>query len=206
MNPTVLTLPMRTAKPRETGLTMVIDGGIPLGLFTDLISLGAEYIDTLKFGWGTALVTNCLREKIKVLAANDIDFYFGGTLFEKFALQGRFEDYRRFCDEYGARHVEVSNGTIEMSNSAKAGAHRTMAGASNDGNQEMPGGLPPPRPGLATRRQRRRWWLEVGRAAGPGSAGRTARCGTGWSRTCSRAACPWAVCSSRRRRRRCRPT
>ncbi len=131
MNPTVLTLPMRTAKPRETGLTMVIDGGIPLGLFTDLISLGAEYIDTLKFGWGTALVTNCLREKIRVLAANDIDFYFGGTLFEKFALQGRFEDYRRFCDEYGARHVEVSNGTIEMSNSEKAGYIRKLAGDFN---------------------------------------------------------------------------
>ena len=94
--------------------------------FTDLISLGADYIDSVKFGWGTALVTNCLRDKIGVLAANDIDFYFGGTLFEKFVLQGRFEDYRRFCDEYGARHVEVSNGTIEMSNAEKAGYIRKL--------------------------------------------------------------------------------
>ena len=126
MNTTVLTLPERPAKPRETGLTMVIDGGLPLGQFTDLISLGADYIDSVKFGWGTALVTNCLRDKIGVLAANDIDFYFGGTLFEKFVLQGRFEDYRRFCDEYGARHVEVSNGTIEMSNAEKAGYIRKL--------------------------------------------------------------------------------
>jgi phosphosulfolactate synthase len=127
MNTTVLTLPKRAVKPRETGLTMVIDGGIPLGQFTDLISLGADYIDSVKFGWGTALVTNCLREKIGVLAANDIDYYFGGTLFEKFVLQGRFEDYRRFCDEYGARHVEVSNGTIELSNTEKAGYIRKLA-------------------------------------------------------------------------------
>ena len=126
MNTTVLTLPERPAKPRETGLTMVIDGGLPLGQFTDLISLGADYIDSVKFGWGTALVTNCLRDKIGVLAANDIDFYFGGTLFEKFVLQGRFEDYRRFCDEYGARHVEVSNGTIELSNTEKAGYIRKL--------------------------------------------------------------------------------
>ena len=126
MNPTALTLPMRAVKPRETGITMVIDGGIPLGMFTDLISLGADYIDSVKFGWGTALVTNCLRDKIGVLAANDIDFYFGGTLYEKFVLQGRFEDYRRFCDEYGARHVEVSNGTIEMSNAEKAGYIRKL--------------------------------------------------------------------------------
>ena len=62
MNTTVLTLPERPAKPRETGLTMVIDGGLPLGQFTDLISLGADYIDYVKVGWGTALVTKCLRE------------------------------------------------------------------------------------------------------------------------------------------------
>jgi phosphosulfolactate synthase len=127
MNTTVLTLPTRAVKPRETGLTMVIDGGVPLGQFTDLISLGADYIDSVKFGWGTALVTNCLGEKIGVLADSGIDFYFGGTLFEKFVLQGRFDDYRRFCDEYGARHVEVSNGTIEMSNAEKAGYIRKLA-------------------------------------------------------------------------------
>jgi phosphosulfolactate synthase len=127
MNTTVLALPKRAVKPRESGLTMVIDGGIPLGQFTDLISFGADYIDSVKFGWGTALVTNCLREKISVLADSGIDFYFGGTLFEKFVLQGRFEDYRRFCDEYGARHVEVSNGTIEISNAEKAGYIRKLA-------------------------------------------------------------------------------
>ncbi len=127
MNLTTLTLPKRAVKPRAAGRTMVIDGGVPLGLFTDLISLGAEYIDFVKFGWGTSVVTGCLREKIGVLAANDIDFYFGGTLFEKFVLQGRFEDYRRYCEEHGARHVEVSNGTIDMSNAEKAGYIRKLA-------------------------------------------------------------------------------
>jgi phosphosulfolactate synthase len=126
MNPTVLTLPRRAAKPRQRGLTMVIDGGIPLGLFTDLISLSAEYIDYVKFGWGTSVITGCLREKISVLRDNGIAHYFGGTLFEKFVLQGRFEDYRRFCEEYGCRHVEVSNGTIDMSNAEKAGYIRKL--------------------------------------------------------------------------------
>ena len=127
MTPSALMLPRRAAKPRETGLTMVIDGGVPLGQFTDQIELGAEYIDYVKFGWGTSIVTNCLPEKIAVLAANDIGFYFGGTLFEKFVLQGRFEDYRGFCEQHGARHVEVSNGTIEMSNAEKAGYVRKLA-------------------------------------------------------------------------------
>jgi phosphosulfolactate synthase len=127
MNRTVLTLPQRAVKPRTSGLTMVIDGGVPLGQFTDLIELGAEYIDYVKFGWGTSVISNCLREKISVLDHHGIDFYFGGTLFEKFALQDRFEDFRRYCDEYSCRHVEVSNGTIEMSNAEKAGYIRKLA-------------------------------------------------------------------------------
>lgn len=123
-----LILPERTARPRTSGLTMVIDGGTPLSLFTDLIALGAEYIDYVKFGWGTSIVTNCLREKISVLDGNGLGYYFGGTLFEKFVTQNRFEDYRRLCEEYACRHVEVSNGTIEMSNSEKAGYIRKLAG------------------------------------------------------------------------------
>jgi phosphosulfolactate synthase len=149
MNNTTLSLPARPVKPRTSGLTMVIDGGTPLGLFSDLIALGAEYTDFVKFGWGTSIVTNCLREKIAVLDRHGIDFYFGGTLFEKFVLQNRFDDYRRFCEEYSCRHIEVSNGTIEMSNAEKAGYIRKLApdftivsevGFKDPGRSEM---LPP---------------------------------------------------------------
>jgi phosphosulfolactate synthase len=127
VNRSALTLPERAVKPRTSGLTMVIDGGLPLGQFTDLIELGAEYIDYVKFGWGTSVVTGCLHKKIAVLGGHGIDFYFGGTLFEKFVLQGRFEDYRRFCAGFSCRHVEVSNGTIELCNAEKAGYVRRLA-------------------------------------------------------------------------------
>jgi len=127
MNPTALQLPRRAVKPRENGLTMVIDGGLPLGLFSDLMSLSAEYIDYVKFGWGTAVVTAVLRDKISILRGHDIGFYFGGTLFEKFVLQDRFEDYRKFCSVHACSHVEVSNGTIDMSNLEKAGYIRKLA-------------------------------------------------------------------------------
>jgi phosphosulfolactate synthase len=127
MNRTALQLPQRATKPRRTGLTMVIDGGLPLWQFTDLVSSTAEYIDYLKFGWGTAVVTSSLAAKIEVLTAHDIGFYFGGTLFEKYVLQGRFDDFRKFCLEHSAQHVEVSNGTIAMSNSEKASYIRKLA-------------------------------------------------------------------------------
>jgi len=149
MNLTVLTLPERAVKPRTSGLTMVIDGGVPLAQFTDQVEFGAEYIDFVKFGWGTSVVTNCLREKISVLDRHGIGFYFGGTLFEKFVVQGRFDDYRKFLDEYSCRHVEVSNGTIILSNAEKAGYIRKLApdftvvsevGFKDPGRSEM---LPP---------------------------------------------------------------
>src|SRR5438876_5634045 len=106
MNPTALQLPPRASKPRRNGLTMVIDGGIAVAHFADLVSSAAEYIDFVKFGWGTAVVTAGLQEKIDVLAANEIGFYFGGTLFAKYVLQGRFDDYRNFCDAWSCRHME----------------------------------------------------------------------------------------------------
>jgi len=62
-----------------------------------------------------------------VLNAHGIGFYFGGTLFEKFLLQGRFEDFRKFCRTWSCRHVEVSNGTIALSNSEKASYVRKLA-------------------------------------------------------------------------------
>jgi phosphosulfolactate synthase len=124
---TALLLPARAEKPRRTGLTMVIDGGLPLRYFTDLVSSAADYIDFVKFGWGTAVVTSGMRAKIDVLRANQIGFYFGGTLFEKYVLQGRFDDFRKFCQEHSCRHVEVSNGTISLSNSEKASYVRKLA-------------------------------------------------------------------------------
>jgi phosphosulfolactate synthase len=127
MNPTALRLPARSAKPRHTGLTMVIDGGIPASLFADLISSAAEYIDMVKFGWGTAVVSSTLGAKIDVLNAHQIGFYFGGTLFEKFLMQGRLDDFRKFCRTWSCRHVEVSNGTISLSNSEKASYVRKLA-------------------------------------------------------------------------------
>ena len=128
MNPTTLRLPSRAVKPRATGLTMVIDGGLPLALFTDIVSSGAEYIDFVKFGWGTAVVTGCLQTKIDTLTAHGIDFYFGGTLLEKYILQSRFDDFRRFLHEQSCHHVEVSNGTITLSNTEKASYIRKLVG------------------------------------------------------------------------------
>jgi phosphosulfolactate synthase len=115
-----LTLPPRAAKPRTIGLTMAIDNGLPVGAFRDAIDSGGELIDLVKFGWGTALVTPRLGEKLACLREAGIGWFFGGTLFEKYVAQGLVDDYRRLCHDNGCRYVEVSNGTIPLGEGRKA--------------------------------------------------------------------------------------
>jgi len=127
MRATSLQLPARAAKPRSTGVTMMVDGGLPTRYFRDVVESGAEFLDFVKFGWGTALVTKDLSEKIAVLQEAGINFYLGGTLFEKFILQNRLDDFRDLCHELSFQYVEVSNGTIALTNSEKAGYIRKLS-------------------------------------------------------------------------------
>ena len=115
-----LDLPERPAKPRRTGLTMMIDNGLPTGHFTDVIKSFAPMVDVVKFGWGTSLVTEGLVRKLHVLRETGVDFYFGGTLFEKFLHQDRVDDWQRWVDRFGCTTVEISNGTVDLPNEEKA--------------------------------------------------------------------------------------
>jgi phosphosulfolactate synthase len=115
-----LALPARQPKPRSRGITMMIDNGLPTCYFRDVITSFNDHIDIVKFGWGTSLVTAGMTEKIDCLRGLDIDFFFGGTLFEKHVLQDRFDDFRKLCRGQGCRYVEVSNGTIDLGIEEKA--------------------------------------------------------------------------------------
>lgn len=115
-----LVLPSRAVKPRQNGLTSLIDPGLPTGQFRDVIESHSPLIDCVKFGWGTSMVTKDLREKIAVLKAHDIRFYLGGTLFEKALHCGCVDHYRRWCAELECPVVEISNGTLDISQEQKA--------------------------------------------------------------------------------------
>lgn len=127
MDSIFLDLPERSAKPRTDGLTLVIDNGLPQGWFADAVASVAPHVDVVKFGWGTALVTPDIERKFDVLRGLGIPFYFGGTLFEKFVAQGRFESFLTLCRLCGCSVVEVSNGTIPLSDDEKTGYIRRCA-------------------------------------------------------------------------------
>ena len=117
---TKLNLPFRELKPRKSGVTILIDNGVPLNFFKDSISSSAELVDFVKFGWGTSIITKQLAAKINCLQEHNVDFFFGGTLFEKFLSQGKLDNYYNYCKEFNCKYIEISNGTIDLENQVKA--------------------------------------------------------------------------------------
>lgn len=114
-----LDVPYRVQKPREIGLNILIDNGYPLAYFSDIAKSMSNKIDFIKFGWCTSLITNNLNEKIKIANENGIKYFFGGTLFEKFLDQNKLSEYRNYLEEHNCEFVEISNGTINITNSKK---------------------------------------------------------------------------------------
>ncbi len=48
-------VPERTPKPRQSGITMVMDKGSSVREIEDILTTSAEYIDIVKFGWATIM-------------------------------------------------------------------------------------------------------------------------------------------------------
>ena len=120
-------LPSREAKPRTNGLTMVMDKGLSQRELEDMVSVAGEYIDLVKFGFGTAMVTPNIDKKISFLQQNGIKPYLGGTLFEAFVARNMFDDYRKLVDKLGLNLAEVSDGTLEMPHAQKCEYIRKLA-------------------------------------------------------------------------------
>ncbi|MBI2273981.1 MAG: phosphosulfolactate synthase [Chitinophagaceae bacterium] len=121
MNFTLTQIPERTAQPRTSGLTMVMDKGLSINEVHDFISVTRPHIDIVKLGFGTSFVTPNLREKIEVYHSHNIPIYFGGTLFEAFLIRNQFDDYIAVCKDYGISYVEVSDGSISIPHAEKCG-------------------------------------------------------------------------------------
>lgn len=120
-------LPERTEKPREAGLTMVMDKGLSIREVEDFISVGNRFTDIVKLGFGTSYVTDNLADKIKVYQEAGIPVYFGGTLFEAFVARNQFDDYLRLLERYKVTHAEVSDGSLDMHEDDKCEYIRTLA-------------------------------------------------------------------------------
>jgi phosphosulfolactate synthase len=112
-------IPERTLKPRQTGIAMVMDKSLSVREAEDIISVGSDYIDYIKLGFGTSMVTRDLQKKIKVYKDAGISVYLGGTLFEAYFIRDRFDDFRKLIDQMGLDTVEISDGSMTIDHDVK---------------------------------------------------------------------------------------
>ncbi|BBI33066.1 phosphosulfolactate synthase [Cohnella abietis] len=107
----------RQAKPRNKGCTMVIDKGIGQHAFADMLSTSGEYIDIVKFGFGTSTLypLPVIQSKIALAIKHGITVIPGGTLLEAAVRLDLIPGFFRQVLELGFTGIEVSDGTINLS-------------------------------------------------------------------------------------------
>ncbi len=110
----LLDLPDRSAKPRQQGLTHVLDRGLSLAEVDGLVQTAGAYVDVVKLGWGTALVTGDVEEKVKRYRELEIPLVLGGTLTELAIAQNRLDQFIEWLHVLEIDHIEISDGTIEL--------------------------------------------------------------------------------------------
>ncbi|MEI6522441.1 MAG: phosphosulfolactate synthase [Bacteroidota bacterium] len=119
MNYELKNIPQRPVKPRDNGLTMVMDKGLGLKEAELFIDSSAHLTDVIKLGFGTSYISNNLKEKIKLYKQAGLKVYVGGTLFEAFIVRNMFDDYQKLIDDLGLNMAEVSDGSLEINHDKK---------------------------------------------------------------------------------------
>ena len=106
----------RSQKPRDIGLTMVIDTSIGCGQLSDILELSGHCIDHWKLGFGTSAfhTKKVLQRKLAMLLESEILTFPGGTLLEVALIENHCRDYMKQAKRLGFTAIEVSDGSIPM--------------------------------------------------------------------------------------------
>jgi phosphosulfolactate synthase len=119
MNINLPFLPQRTGKPRETGLTMMMDKGLSIREAESFVEASGDFTDLVKLAFGTGIFAKNIEAKIQIYRQAGIRVHFGGTLFEAFVVRNCFDDFCRFIDKYGMDVVEISDGSMTIPHDKK---------------------------------------------------------------------------------------
>jgi phosphosulfolactate synthase len=115
----LLQLPPRTSKPRQEGITHVLDRGLSIADIDGLVEVAGDYVDLVKLGWGTAVATGNLEAKLARYRKHGIPVMFGGTLTELAIAQNRLDRLVAWLHELEIDHIELSDGTINLEHDRK---------------------------------------------------------------------------------------
>lgn len=130
MTPTFLATSERSAKPRTSGITHVLDKGLPLSSIRNLMPSIAQFVDLWKFGWGLAYIDPEVFGKVTELRGQGIRACPGGTLTEIAFAQGCAHEYLQWAKTIGFELIEVSSGATDMDADDKS---RLIAQAAAEG-------------------------------------------------------------------------
>lgn len=108
--PSFLHVPEREPKPRQLGVTHVLDKGASLVEVQALLEQAGDLVDLVKVGWGIGYVDAVLERRVALYRAAGVVVSPGGTLLEIAEQQHRIDDLRRWLTAVGFDAVEVSNG------------------------------------------------------------------------------------------------
>lgn len=108
-------------KPRNSGLTSILDKGLGIEQACELVEVAGDWIDVIKFGWATARIVpqDILQRKIETYLSAQIQPCMGGTFLEIAYAQGRVDYFFQCCKALGLKMLEVSNGIHPMQQSEK---------------------------------------------------------------------------------------
>ncbi len=119
MNFRLNNIPERTSSPRSHGISMIMDKGSGLNNVKDYLEAAHPYVDIVKLGFGTSIVTQNLKEKLALYKEYSVPVYFGGTLFEAFLVRDQLDDYISYLKEHDIKHVEISDGSVSIPHAEK---------------------------------------------------------------------------------------
>jgi phosphosulfolactate synthase len=148
VNADFLQLPDRSVKPRQRGITHVLDRGLSIAEVDGLIEVAGDSVDLVKLGWGTALATGNLKPKLARYRGHAIPVVLGGSLTELAIAQERLERLIEWAHELKLEHFEISDGTIALEHERKLELIERLAKdftvLSEVGSKDDTGAITPP--------------------------------------------------------------
>jgi len=117
-----ITIPGRSAKPRQRGLTIMADKGTPLNYLDDLLDMAGDYVDWVKIGISSPRIytRDHLRKKIEICHKHDVQVFIAGDVTEMAVMQGVMDQYCNECKDLGADGLEIATAQIYMELRQKA--------------------------------------------------------------------------------------
>jgi phosphosulfolactate synthase len=173
----LLKLPHRSPKPRERGVTHVIDRGLSIAEVDGLIEVAGNSVDIVKLGWGTSVITGNLERKLERYREHDIPVVLGGTLTELAIAQERLDALLDWVRELDLRYFEISDGTISIDHGRKVELIERLAQdfvvLSEVGSKDDTGAITPPYKWVEQMRKELRAgaWKVIAEGREGGSAG-----------------------------------